>query len=222
MSGADAHPGAPFSPERRARLGVLISGRGSNMLALARAAQAAEFPAEIALVAADGDAPGLEAAAALGLETACVRRAEHADKAGFEAALAARLEAARLDALCLAGFMRILSAGFLAPWEGRALNIHPSLLPSFPGLDTHARALAAGARLHGATVHLVTPKVDDGPILAQAALAVAPGESADALAGRVLALEHRLYPAALARHLSGARPTAEEAAAAGALIFPAP
>ncbi|MEL6980476.1 MAG: phosphoribosylglycinamide formyltransferase [Pseudomonadota bacterium] len=196
-----------------ARIGVLISGRGSNMLALAGAARAApEF--EIALVLSnEPDAPGLAAAEALGAPTAIVdHRRFPRDKAAFEAAMTETLLAARCDVLCLAGFMRILSPAFLTgPWAERILNIHPSLLPAFRGLDTHARALAAGAKIHGATVHLVRAEVDDGPILAQAALAVRLDETPDALAARVLALEHALYPAALRAFLSppGAAESAE-------------
>ncbi|MEM9726727.1 MAG: phosphoribosylglycinamide formyltransferase, partial [Pseudomonadota bacterium] len=196
-----------FSAARPARLGVLISGRGSNMVALADAAQAPGAPFQIALVASDQeDAPGLELAAARGFATAAVRRRDYpGDAPGFEAALTARLRASSCDVICLAGFMRILSDRFLdGPWADRVLNIHPSLLPAFRGLDTHARALAAGVRIHGATVHLARPAVDDGPILAQAAVPVAPDDDAERLATRVLAEEHRLYPAALAAFVTGA------------------
>lgn len=196
-----------------ARIGVLISGRGSNMLALADAAAKPDAPFSIALVLSnEPEAPGLAAAAARGLATATVdHRAHRGDKPGFEAAMTAQLEEARCDLVCLAGFMRILTPGFLSgAWRDRILNIHPSLLPAFRGLDTHARALAAGATIHGATVHLVRPAVDDGPILAQAALAVRPGEDADSLAARVLRLEHQLYPAALRRFLATAPPSAAE------------
>ena len=196
-----------FSPRNKARIGVLISGRGSNMLALAEAARAPGAPYEIALVLSnEPEAKGLAAAQAMGLETAAVpHRAYPKDKPGFEAAMTARLAAAECDLLCLAGFMRILSAEFFGGrWRDRILNIHPSLLPAFRGLDTHARALAAGVRIHGATVHLARPQIDDGPILGQAAVPVRFDDTADALAARVLAQEHRLYPAALSAFLTGA------------------
>lgn len=182
----------------RKRVAALISGRGSNMGALIAAAQAADYPAEIALVLANRpDAAGLATAAAAGIATVVVDHKAHGSKPAFEAAMQAELVAHRIDLVCLAGFMRLLSADFVARWEGRMLNIHPSLLPAFKGLDTHARALAAGARMHGCSVHFVTAGMDEGPILAQAALTVAPGETAEALAARVLRLEHALYPLAL-------------------------
>lgn len=204
-----------YSAGRKARLGVLISGRGSNMLALAEAAARPEAPFEIALVLSnEPEAQGLAAAAERGLPTAAVpHRAYPKDKPGFEAALTARLAAAGAEIVCLAGFMRIFSADFMnGRWRDRIVNIHPSLLPSFRGLDTHARALAAGVRLHGATVHLARAEIDEGPILAQAALAVRPEETAEALAARVLALEHRLYPSALAAFLTGALRLSEDGA----------
>lgn len=176
------------------------------MRALAEAASDPTYPAEVALVLSNApDAPGLGVAEGFGLPTAVVSHTGYrGDKDGFERAIEARVRAAGVELICLAGFMRVLSGGFTARWSGKLLNIHPSLLPALPGLDTHARALAAGVKLHGATVHLVTETVDGGPILAQAALAVRPDDTADSLADRVLALEHRLYPAALAAHL-GAR-----------------
>ncbi len=180
---------------------MLISGRGSNMLALADAAARADAAFEIALVAADrADAPGLDAAAARGLGVATLASGS---KAAREADLLARLDAVGADLVAMAGFMRVLSADCVEALRDRALNVHPSLLPSFRGLDTHARALRAGVKIHGATVHVARAALDDGPILAQAALVVAPGETAESLAARVLALEHALYPAALDAYAAG-------------------
>lgn len=184
----------------RRRTAILISGRGSNMAALLDAAAEAGYPAEIVLVLSNrADAGGLARAAAAGIPTAVVEsRPFGRDRAAFEAAMEQVLAAHGVELIALAGFMRVLTEGFTTRWEGRMLNIHPSLLPAFPGLDTHARALAAGVRLHGCTVHLVTPGVDEGPILAQAAVPVLPGDDEASLAARVLQQEHRLYPAALA------------------------
>ncbi len=180
------------------RVAVLISGRGSNMAALLAAARHPAYPAEIALVLSNrADAGGLALAQAAGVPTAVVPSKGRGREA-FEAEVQAALEAAGVRFVALAGFMRVLSEGFTRAWEGRMVNIHPSLLPSFPGLDTHARALAAGVRLHGCTVHFVTPGVDEGPIIAQAAVPVLEGDDEAMLAARVLAQEHRLYPAALA------------------------
>jgi formyltetrahydrofolate-dependent phosphoribosylglycinamide formyltransferase len=184
---------------KRARLALLISGRGSNMAAILAAA-GPDYPAEPVLVLSNrADAAGLQIAAAKGIATAVVEsRAFKGDRAAFEAAMEAELARHGVDIIALAGFMRVLTADFVRRWEGRLINIHPSLLPAFPGLDTHARALAAGIRLHGCTVHLVTAGVDEGPILAQAAVPVLPEDTQASLAARVLAAEHRLYPAALA------------------------
>jgi formyltetrahydrofolate-dependent phosphoribosylglycinamide formyltransferase len=183
---------------RRKRVAVLISGRGSNMAALIEAAKAADYPAEIVLVLSDrAEAAGLERARAAGIAAAFVR-AERPGRAAFEAALGERLTTAGVELVCLAGFMRILSADFVSRWEGRIINIHPSLLPAFPGLDTHARALAAGAARHGCTVHFVTAGVDEGPVILQAEVPVLAGDTPETLAERVLAEEHRLYPEALA------------------------
>ncbi|MBM3591119.1 MAG: phosphoribosylglycinamide formyltransferase [Alphaproteobacteria bacterium] len=183
---------------KRKRLGLLISGRGSNMAAILAAA-APDYPAEPVLVLSNrADAAGLEVAKARGVPTAVVEsRAFKGDRAGFEAAMEAVLGQHGVEIIALAGFMRVLTADFVRRWEGRLINIHPSLLPAFPGLDTHARALAAGVRLHGCTVHLVTAGVDEGPIIAQAAVPVLPDDTEASLAARVLAAEHRLYPAAL-------------------------
>lgn len=164
-------------------------------------------PGECCLVLADrADARGLDIAGSMGLATACVEyRAFGADRGAFEAALGGPLAAAGAELLCLAGFMRVLTPSFVAAWAGRMLNIHPSILPLFPGLDTHARALAAGVAVHGATVHEVTADLDAGPILGQAVLPVRSRETPAALAARVLALEHRLYPAVLRRFATGDR-----------------
>jgi formyltetrahydrofolate-dependent phosphoribosylglycinamide formyltransferase len=163
------------------------------------AAAGADYPALPVLVLSNrADAAGLAVAAARGVPTAVVEsRAFEGDRAGFEAAMEAELAKHGVEIIALAGFMRVLTPGFVRRWEGRLLNIHPSLLPAFPGLDTHARALAAGVRLHGCTVHLVTAGVDEGPILAQAAVPVLPDDTQASLAARVLAEEHKLYPAAL-------------------------
>ena len=178
---------------------MLISGRGSNMAALAAAARDPTYPVELVLALSNrAQAPGLGLAAALGVPTAVVEhRAFKGDRAAHEAAIDATLRAAGIQIVCLAGYMRLLTPFLVERWAGRMLNIHPSLLPAFPGLDTHARALAAGVRLHGCTVHLVTQTMDQGPILAQAAVPVLPDDTAETLAARVLAQEHILYPLAL-------------------------
>lgn len=210
------------------RVAVLISGRGSNMAALIAAAALPGYPAQVAVVLSDrAEAAGLESAAQAGVATKAVP-AKGRPREAFEAALQAELEAHSADFVALAGFMRVLSAEFVARWEGRILNIHPSLLPSFPGLDTHARALAAGVRLHGCTVHLVTAGVDEGPILAQAAVPVLEGDTEEALAARVLTQEHRLYPAALSWLVEGhawleqGRVVVAAPASGGALLNPLP
>lgn len=191
---------------RRVPTAVLISGRGSNMVKLVEAARDPAYPAEIALVLSNRAlVPGLVYAEEQGIPTAVVEsRAFKGDRAGFEAAMDAVLARHGIELVALAGFMRVLTEGFVERWRDRLINIHPSLLPSFRGLDTHARALAAGVRLHGCTVHLVRHGVDEGPILAQAAVPVLPDDDEAALAARVLAEEHRIYPAALA-WLAGGR-----------------
>ena len=191
----------------RPRVGILISGRGSNMAALIAAAAAADYPAEIALVLSNApDAAGLAHAAGAGVATVCVdHRAFGRDRAAHEAQIAAALDAAGVELVCLAGWMRLLTPFLVRRYAGRMLNIHPSLLPAFPGLNTHARALAAGVTLHGCTVHLVTEIMDEGPILAQAAVPVLRGDDEHRLAARVLAREHMLYPAMLAAHAAGRR-----------------
>ena len=188
----------------RKRVAVLISGRGTNMAALIQAAADPAFPAEIALVISNRPgAAGIETAAAAGIATAVVDHKAFSSRADFEAALDGKLNAAAVDLVCLAGFMRVLSPYLVERWPDRLLNIHPSLLPAFPGLDTHARALAAGVKLHGATVHYVRTGLDDGPIIAQAAVPVTSADTPESLAARVLAAEHRLYPLALSLVASG-------------------
>ena len=182
------------------RVAVLISGRGSNMSALIEAAKAAHFPAEIALVVSNRpDAAGLATAQAAGIATAIVDHADFGrDRERFEQAIDAELAAHRIDLVCLAGFMRLLTPWLVGRWGWRMLNIHPALLPAFKGLDTHARALEAGVKIHGASVHFVVPEMDSGPIIAQGAVPVHDDDNAHTLAARVLAVEHRIYPLALA------------------------
>jgi phosphoribosylglycinamide formyltransferase-1 len=180
------------------RVGILISGRGSNMAALIEAARAPDYPAEVALVISNRpDAPGLERARAAGVETRAIDHKGFATREAFDAAVEAALLAAGVELVCHAGFMRIQSEGFAARWLGRQLNIHPSLLPAFKGLKPQQQALAAGVRIAGCTVHFVTPELDSGPIIAQAAVPVREGDTAESLAGRILTAEHRLYPLAL-------------------------
>jgi phosphoribosylglycinamide formyltransferase-1 len=183
----------------RKRVAVLISGRGSNMAALIEAAKAADYPAEIALVVSNvPDAGGLATATANGIATATIdHRAFNRDREAFERALQAELESHRIDIVCLAGFLRIFTPWFPGQWEGRMINIHPSLLPAYKGLDTHARALADGAKVHGATVHFVVPDLDAGPIILQEEVPVLAGDTPETLGSRVLAAEHRIYPEAL-------------------------
>lgn len=187
------------------RVAILISGSGSNMVRLVED-MTGDHPARPVLVLSNRpDAAGLAKAEGLGVPTAVVdHRPFKGDRAAFEAALRAPLDAARPDILCLAGFMRILTPGFVEAYAGRMLNTHPALLPKFKGLDTHARALAAGETEHGCSVHLVTAELDAGPVLGQARLAVDPEDTPETLAKRVLALEHRLYPAVLRHFASGA------------------
>ena len=183
----------------RLRVAALISGRGSNMAALVEAARSPEFPAEIALVLSNKPgAPGLDFAREAGIAVETVESEQFADREAFEAALQATLEAHRIEFICLAGFMRVLGTKFVERWRGRMLNIHPSLLPDLRGLHTHERALAAGLKEHGCTVHFVEPELDAGPIVAQARVPVLPGDDAETLAARVLVEEHKLYPRALA------------------------
>jgi phosphoribosylglycinamide formyltransferase 1 len=189
----------------RKRVALLISGRGSNMPSLIGAAQGPDYPAEIALVLSNRpEAYGLQRATAEGVATAVVDHTGFGGKReAFEQAVQAHLEAHGIDIICLAGFMRLLTPAFVSRWSGRMLNIHPALLPSFKGLHTHARALEAGVKIHGATVHFVVPEVDSGPIIAQAAVPVLDEDTPSTLAARVLAAELRLYPLALGLVASG-------------------
>lgn len=184
----------------RIKVGVLISGRGSNMSALIAAAKAEDYPAEIALVIANvPDAGGLEAARAEGAAAIAIdSRPFGKDRQAHEQAMDAALRKAGVQVICLAGFMRLLTPWFVDAWSGRMLNIHPSLLPDFKGLHTHARAIAAGKEEAGCSVHIVTADLDEGPILGQARVPVLPGDDEAALAARVLKAEHRLYPLCLA------------------------
>ena len=201
----------------RTRVGVLISGRGSNMTSLVRAAEDPAYPAEIACVLSNKpDAAGLDFARERGLDAVAVdHRAFGKDREAHERAIDAVLRKRGIEVICLAGYMRVLTPFLVSAWAGRMLNIHPSLLPLFPGVHTHERALEAGVKLHGCTVHLVTEGVDEGPILAQGAVPVLADDTPETLAARVLAVEHRLYPAALAAYLrpeSKAAPDRSDAA----------
>ncbi|SNS98721.1 phosphoribosylglycinamide formyltransferase-1 [Tardiphaga sp. OK246] len=181
------------------RVAILISGRGSNMTALIEAAAADGFPAEIALVISNkADAPGLATAQANGVKTLVIESKPFGkDRAGFEKLLQSALDEHKIELICLGGFMRLFTAEFVRHWYGRMLNIHPSLLPSFPGLDPHGQALRAGVKISGATVHFVIPETDAGPIVMQGAVAVADNDTPDTLAARVLDIEHKIYPQAL-------------------------
>jgi phosphoribosylglycinamide formyltransferase 1 len=188
------------------RVAILISGGGSNMLALLRDMAQGGYAQPVLVASNDPAAKGLERAAAQGIPTAAVgHRPFGKDREAFESALAERIDAARPDILCLAGFMRILTPGFIRRYEGRMLNIHPSLLPKYPGLHTHARALAAGDSEAGCTVHEATADLDAGPILGQARVPILPGDTEDSLAARVLTMEHQLYPAVLRLFAMGDR-----------------
>lgn len=182
----------------RLRLAVLISGRGSNLKALLDATRTPGFPAEIVLVLSNRpEAAGLEIARAAGIPTVVVdHRAYKGDRAAFDRVVDAESRRVGPDLVCLAGFMRVLTADFVRGWEGRMINIHPSLLPAYKGLNTHARVLADGASVHGCTVHFVGPEIDDGPIVLQASVPVLDGDDPERLAARVLVEEHRIYPEA--------------------------
>jgi phosphoribosylglycinamide formyltransferase-1 len=181
------------------RVAILISGRGSNMAALIQAAAAEDFPAQIVVVVSNrADAGGLETAKASGVPTVTIESKPFGkNRAAFEAVLQSALEQHQVDLICLGGFMRLFTAEFVQRWYGRMLNIHPSLLPSFPGLDPQGQALRAGVKISGATVHFVIPETDAGPILMQGAVAVRDDDTADTLGARILAIEHRIYPEAL-------------------------
>jgi phosphoribosylglycinamide formyltransferase-1 len=187
------------------RVAILISGRGSNMRSLVSAAQGADFPAEIALVLSNAaSAGGLEFAREQGIPTAVVDHKGHANREVFERAMQETLVAAKIDLVCLAGFMRLLTPWFVEQWRGKMINIHPALLPSYRGLHTHERALADGVKIHGATVHFVVPEMDAGPIIAQAAVPVLDSDTPDTLGARVLEQEHLIYPLSLRLVAGGA------------------
>lgn len=180
------------------KVGILISGRGSNMAALIEAAKAADYPAEIACVVSNvADAPGIKIAESAGIATAVVPHKGFPDRESFDRAVSAELEKHGVGLVALAGFMRIQSPWFPGHWQGRIVNIHPSLLPAFPGLRVQQQAIDAGVRLSGCTVHFVTADLDAGPIIAQAAVPVLPGDTAESLSARILRQEHRLYPLAV-------------------------
>ena len=187
------------------RVAILISGRGSNMVALIKAAKSKSYPATIALVVSnEPSAEGLKYARKAGIATAIVdHRAHGKDREAFERALDSELKLHEIDLVCLAGFMRLLTPWFVGRWSGRMLNIHPALLPAFKGLNAHTRALTADVKIHGATVHFVIPEMDSGPIIAQAAVAVAQKDTPKTLAARVIKLEHRIFPLALKLVASG-------------------
>ncbi|WP_027582370.1 phosphoribosylglycinamide formyltransferase [Bradyrhizobium sp. Ai1a-2] len=212
------------------RVAILISGRGSNMVALIEAAKAADFPAEIVVVISNrADAAGLAKATASGIPTIVIESKPFGkDRAGFEVMLQRALDEKNVELICLGGFMRLFTAEFVQRWHGRMLNIHPSLLPCFPGLDPHGQALRAGVKISGATVHFVIPETDAGPIVVQGAVAVADDDTPETLAARVIQIEHQIYPEAL-RLLAAGRlrlegdvcKTAGNAASDGTLISPA-
>jgi phosphoribosylglycinamide formyltransferase-1 len=187
------------------RVAILISGRGSNMAALIGAAKSADFPAEIvAVISNRADAAGLATASASGIATSIIESKPFGkDRAAFESVLQRELDEKNVELICLGGFMRLFTAEFVKTWYGRMLNIHPSLLPSFPGLDPHGQALEAGVKISGATVHFVIPETDAGPIVMQGAVTVADGDTPETLAARILEIEHRIYPAALRLLASG-------------------
>lgn len=194
----------PAVPLRK-RVAILISGRGSNMSALIEAARQPGYPAQIVGVISNrADAEGLKTAQNLGLSTTVHSLKDYPDKTATDEAITRTLESWDVDMVCLAGFMRILSAEFTLAWQGRLMNIHPSLLPKFKGTDTHRRAIEAGEKTHGCTVHFVVPELDAGPVIAQSSVPVLPGDTPETLAQRVLSAEHRLYPQALKQVLAHA------------------
>lgn len=200
-----------MTPARK-RAAIMISGGGSNMAALIAASRDAGYPVEFVGVISDhAVAGGLAKAQAAGVEAVAFERKDYPSKAAHEAAILAHLAGLELDLVCLAGYMRLLSPDFIGAWRGRIVNIHPSLLPLFPGLHTHQRAIDAGAKLAGCSVHFVTEGVDEGPVIAQAAVPVLAGDTADTLAARVLKAEHVLYPAALRKVANGTSATDADA-----------
>jgi phosphoribosylglycinamide formyltransferase-1 len=220
-----------MSRSPRKKVGVLISGRGSNLQALLDACADPAYPAKIVLVVSNrAGAQGLARAEAAGVPTRVIAHRDFPGRAEFDTAVTTALEQAGVDLVCMAGFMRIVTESFIGHWKDRLINIHPALLPAFPGLDTHARALATGVKLHGCTVHLVRFEVDTGPIIGQAAVPVLPDDTPEALAARVLKAEHALYPHCLRLIAEGrvrivdevARVEPDAAGPAPALINPAP
>jgi len=207
----------------RLKTAILISGRGSNMQALIEACRAPTAPAEIVLVLSNKpEAGGLRYAATAGIPTAVVDNRNYRERAAFDAELDAHLQAAGAEFICLAGFMRLFTAAFVERWRDRMINVHPALLPAFPGLDTHARALAAGVRFHGCTVHFVRFETDTGPIIIQAAVPVEMADTPDSLSARVLVQEHHIYPQALAWVAEGrVRVEGDRAVVTGAAVPPA-
>ena len=203
MAGPDTKGLEPEMTSRK-RTAILISGRGSNMMSLVEAARSPVYPAEIvAVISNRPDAAGIQWAKAQGLATVALDHKAYKTRDAFEADLQKTLEKAHVELIALAGFMRLMTPGFVNAWQNRMINIHPSLLPSFKGLHTHEQALAAGVKVAGCTVHFVRPEMDVGPIIAQAAVPVLPGDTADTLGARVLAAEHKLYPNALRLVASG-------------------
>ncbi|MGQ0672319.1 MAG: phosphoribosylglycinamide formyltransferase [Hyphomicrobium sp.] len=193
-----------MTPVSKLPIAILISGRGSNMISLVEAARAPDYPAEVAIVISNRpEAAGLAWAKAQGIPALALDHKLYADRAHFEGQLNSVLKASKVELVCLAGFMRLMTPAFVDSWRDRMLNIHPALLPSFKGLHTHERALAAGVKIAGCTVHFVRPEMDEGPIVAQAAVPVLEDDSAEILGARVLAAEHRLYPEALRLVASG-------------------
>lgn len=213
---------------KKLKVGVLVSGRGSNLQALIDACADPAFPAEIIHVLSNkADAYGLERAREAGISTSVISHRDYDSRESFDAALDKELRLLGVEFVCLAGFMRVLTEGFVNAWKGRMINVHPSLLPSFKGLNTHERALEMGVKLHGCSVHFVTPDMDDGPLIVQAAVPVLPDDTPDVLAARVLEQEHVIYPRALrliaegrARLASGVVKV-DGGAAEGALVNPA-
>lgn len=203
MPDSAASPSAAFqfpaaADTRARRFVILISGRGSNMQALVQACQRESWPARIAaVIASRPDAPGLDWARGQGIAALGINHKDYPSREAFDAALAEEIDRHQPDYVVLAGFMRVLTAGFVARYTGRLVNIHPSLLPAFPGLHTHAQALATGVRVHGCTVHFVTPVLDHGPIIAQGCVPVLAGDTPELLAERVLQVEHQVFPAAV-------------------------
>ena len=214
----------------RLKVGVLISGRGSNLQALIAACAAPDFPAEIVLVVSNKpDALGLDHARAASIDTAVIAHGDFPDRESFDREIDKYLKSAGAELVCLAGFMRLLSSWFVDTWRDRVVNIHPSLLPAFKGIDAHAQAIAAGVRLSGCTVHIVRPEMDAGPILVQAAVPVMPEDDEDELAARILEAEHRCYPLAVRLLAENRVKIADETAsvdmenvATGMLIHPRP